>query len=118
MLLLVPGGFAGDWPGERWQELPERIRRSLADLRCRSVAAAGSSAEALLRQAALVAASDVVLASDPISIELALLCGVPVVALGRSPDTLPRRPGVEGLAGDGDLPGLSGETVLTALGLG
>jgi hypothetical protein len=36
----------------------------------------------------------VVLSSDPLTTELALLCGTPVVALGRSPVSLPERAGV------------------------
>jgi hypothetical protein len=62
-----------------------------------------------------VARADVVLASDPLSQELALLCGVPLVALGRDATTLPARADVKGLA---PAAGLSSEAVLGALGLG
>ena len=66
---------------------------------------------------ALVAASDVVLASDPLTEELALLCGMPMVALGRDSDSLPRRPGVEGLTASSGLDALTPDDVLAALGL-
>jgi hypothetical protein len=69
-------------------------------------------------RAALVAASDVVLASDPATIELALLSGTPVVALGRSSDSLPVRSGVQGLGSPGHLRDLPSNDVLRALGLG
>jgi hypothetical protein len=65
-----------------------------------------------------VAASDVVLASDPVTIELALLCGVPLVALGSRADDLPARDGVTGLGGTTPLNQVSVDTVLGALGLG
>jgi hypothetical protein len=118
MLLLAPAGGAGDWPAERWQTLPGRIRERLSGLRSRQVPPAGTAAEPLQRRTALVASSDVVLASDPVTTELALLCGVPVVALGRSPASLPEREGVRGLGDDGALPGVGEDAVLTALGLG
>jgi hypothetical protein len=65
----------------------------------------------------LVAAADVVLASDQPMVELALLCGTPVVALGRAVDSLPARPGVNGLGAPGELAKLPDEAVLQALGL-
>jgi hypothetical protein len=103
---------------QQWQQLPERIRSSLASLRCQEVPPASPSAEPLLARAALVAASDVVLASDPLTVELALLCGVPVVALGREGSSLPVREGVKGLMAPGGLASLSIDVVLAALGLG
>ncbi len=65
-----------------------------------------------------MASSDVVLASDPVSIELALLCGVPLVALGSREDDLPVREGVTGLGGSTPLSQVSVDNVLGALGLG
>jgi hypothetical protein len=65
-----------------------------------------------------VASSDVVLASDPVSIELALLCGVPLVALGSQMENLPAREGVTGLGGTTPLDQVSVDIVLGALGLG
>ena len=61
--------------------------------------------------------SDVVLASDPLTEELALLCGVPLVALGRDHDTLPQRDGVKGLTARDGLGALTIDDVLAALGL-
>ncbi|MFM7675738.1 MAG: glycosyltransferase family 9 protein [Synechococcus sp.] len=119
MLLLAPSGGSSDWPAPRWQELPQRIRSRLPDLRSLAVAPAGEGAAALRERAALLAASDVVLASDPLTVELALLCGLPLVALGRDPATLPARQGVAGLgAAAGSLADLPLEPVLQALGLG
>jgi hypothetical protein len=79
-----------------------------------SPASRGSLAE----RAARIAASDVVLTSDPVSEELALLCGVPLVALGRPQDSLPARPQVKGLDPAEGLGSLSTDAVLAALGLG
>jgi hypothetical protein len=118
MLLLAPSGNPGDWPDARWQELPARIRAVLPGLRCRAVGATSAAAEPLLRRAALVAVSDVVLASDPLTQELALLCGVPLVALGREGASLPPRPGVKGLAPSAGLDTITSDDVLKALGLG
>ena len=115
MLLLAPSGGPADWPEQRWQELPERIRTRLASLRSRVVVPA--SPALCVQRAAEVAACDVVLSSDPISTELALLCGLPVVALGRSQASLPDRQGVKGLEIPSGLADLSLDTVLQALGL-
>jgi ADP-heptose:LPS heptosyltransferase len=116
MLLLCPGEAPLDWPAERWRELPERIRSSLAALRSQRLAPATAAGAA--KRAAAVAVADVVLSSDPISTELALLCGTPVVALGREPSTLPERAGVRGVVGPGgSLATLGLEEVLQALGL-
>jgi hypothetical protein len=60
----------------------------------------------------------VVLSSDPVSEELALLCGVPLVALGRPQDSLPARAQVKGLDAADGLAALSSDAVLAALGLG
>lgn len=116
MLLLCPGGGSGDWPAERWQQLPGRIQGALAGVRCQRLGPATAAAAG--QRAAQVAAADVVLSSDPISTELALLCGTPVVALGREPASLPQRTGVQGLPGAaGSLAEVSQEAVLQALGL-
>ncbi|MFN9619198.1 MAG: glycosyltransferase family 9 protein [Synechococcaceae cyanobacterium] len=115
MLLLAPAGVPGDWPSERWQELPATIRARLPALRSLALPAGGGP---IRQRAARIAASDVVLASDPVSEELALLCGVPLVALGRTEDSLPARAGVKGLSAADGLGALSTDTVLTALGLG
>jgi hypothetical protein len=115
MLLLAPAGVPGDWPESLWQQLPGRIRTTLPSLRSAAVAPATPSTA--LRRAALVAASDVVLASDPLTEELALFCGVPLVALGRDDDSLPRRDGVKGLTSRAGLGALTSHDVLAALGL-
>jgi len=116
MLLLCPGQGPLDWPAERWEELPARIQSSLAGVRTQRLAPARAASAA--SRAAAVAAADVVLSSDPISTELALLCGTPVVALGREPASLPERDGVRGLPGAaGSLASVGVEEVLQALGL-
>jgi hypothetical protein len=79
------------------------------------VAAAGTGQA--IQRAATVAASDVVLSSDPLTTELALLCGTPVVALGRSPESLPERAGVQGIGAADGLSSLGVDAVLQALGL-
>ncbi|MCT0224094.1 glycosyltransferase family 9 protein [Synechococcus sp. CS-1328] len=118
MLLLAPAGGAGDWPAPHWQALTQRIQVRLSDLRSFTLAPIVPSFGALRRRAAQVAAADVVLASDPLTIELALLCGVPLVALGRDPASLPQRQGVTGLGQAAQLQELSIDPVLQALGLG
>ncbi|MFN9631043.1 MAG: glycosyltransferase family 9 protein [Cyanobacteriota bacterium] len=115
MLLLVPAGVPGDWPEPRWQGLPATIATKLPGLRHQLVAATRPAA--VLERAALVGSSDVVLASDPITEELALYCGVPLVALGRGADTLPQREGVRGLTTPSGLATLTDGEVLNALGL-
>ena len=116
MLLLAPSSSPDDWPAAAWQELPGRIAATLPGLRSLQVTPAASAH--LPARAALVAASDVVLASDPATIELALLSGTPVVAMGRSSDSLPVRSGVQGLGSPGHLRDLPSNDVLRALGLG
>ena len=115
MLLLAPGGGSRDWPESCWQELPARIRTTLPGLRS-SLVPPGVASQAA-RRAAEVAASDVVLSSDPLTTELALLCGTPVVALGRTPASLPQRAGVQGIGSADDLPSLGVDAVLQTLGL-
>jgi ADP-heptose:LPS heptosyltransferase len=112
-LLLAPAGGPNDWPASQWQALPEQVRRSLPDLRV--VQAAGGSN--LQQRAAQIASCDVVLSSDAISTELALLCGTPVVALGRDPGSLPTRAGVQGCGSHDQLSQLNPAEVLQALGL-
>ncbi|MBV2351611.1 lipopolysaccharide heptosyltransferase family protein [Synechococcus sp. HK05] len=113
-LLLAPAGGASDWPSQRWQELPDQVRAKLPDLRV--VQAKGSGK--LLERAAQVASCDVVLSSDPITTELALLAGMPLVALGRDAASLPNRQGVQAVGQAGQLDQLHSAAVLTALGLG
>jgi ADP-heptose:LPS heptosyltransferase len=120
VLLLAPATAAttaaspaADWPAAHWQALPAAIQTRLADLRV--VTASGGSP---LQQAAQVAAADVVLSSDPTITELALLTGTPVVALGRSGDSLPHRQGVKGIGSADSLDQLSVAAVMQALGLG
>lgn len=115
MLLLAPSGTASDWPADRWQALPERIRQNLPSLRSAMVAPA--TAASVARRAAEVAASDVVLASDPLTIELALFCGTPLVALGRAEGGLPSRQDVRAVGDPAALAGLGLDPVLQALGL-
>jgi hypothetical protein len=115
MLLLVPAGVPGDWPTNHWQQLPQRIQTNVPGLRSLELGPA-DGAHALQR-AALIAASDVVLTSDPLTEELALLCGVPMVALGRDHDSLPQRTGVKGLTAASGLDALTPDDVLAALGL-
>jgi hypothetical protein len=62
MLLLAPAGGPADWPAQRWQGLPDRIRTSLPALR--SVVAPPLTPATAAKRAGLVAAADVVLASD------------------------------------------------------
>ena len=61
-----------------------------------------------------------VLASDPLSIELALMLGLPLVTLGPAAAELPSRPGLQAVcAKPGQaLSEVSVETVMAALGFG
>lgn len=110
-LLLAPLGGANDWPQAQWQNLPERIHSKLPTLRVLHTAGA-------TKRAAQVASADVVVASDPETIEWALLLGLPLVALGRPADSLPSRQGVQSLGTALELASISMESVLTALGFG
>lgn len=112
LLLLAPAGGPTDWPANQWQELPERIRQRLPGLR--TLLAGGGAARA---QAARLASADVVLASEASSIELALMLGLPLVALGRSAAELPSREAVRGIGSPEQLAALDGDAVLQALGL-
>jgi hypothetical protein len=115
VLLVAPGGGPQDWPGTNWEAVTQQIQLRLNDLRVQQ----SLPPEAPWSQrAAQVASSDVVLASDPVSIELALLCGVPLVALGSRAEDLPVREGVTGLGGSTPLSQVSVDNVLGALGLG
>ncbi len=113
-LLLAPSGDASDWPASRWQALPAQVRAKLPDVRIVEARRGGS----LLERAAQLASCDVVLSSDPISCELALLAGMPLVAIGGRPEQLPSRQGVQAVGNPADLPSLSEAAVLQALGLG
>ena len=113
-LLLAPSAASGDWPAQQWQDLPAKIRSKLPNLRT----LAGTRAGDMRKRAAQIASADVVLASDPVSIELALLLGLPLVALGRDAASLPSRAGVQGLGSAANLSQLGDAEVLAALGLG
>lgn len=113
-LLLAPTGEAADWPEANWRDLTEQVSLKVPGLRVLSA----SDADGPVERAARVAAADVVLGSDPTSLELALLSGTPLVALGRSSDTLPTRQGVQGIGSAGNLDHLGVPEVLQALGLG
>ena len=110
-LLLAPWGAPNDWPQAQWQHLPERIVSKLLTLRVLNTAGA-------TKRAAQVASADVVVASDPETIEWALLLGLPLVALGRPADSLPSRQGVQSLGTALELASISMESVLAALGFG
>ena len=114
-LLLAPSAGAGDWPADQWQALPAAIRSKLPNLR--TLQALPGSAK-LRERAAQIASADVVLASDPVATELALLLGLPLVALGREAASLPSRAGVQGLGTATHLNQLGAPEVLAALGLG
>ena len=119
-LLLAPWGATNDWPQAQWQHLPERILSKLPTLRVVN-AAPGDAAPTVAgatKRAAQVASADVVVASDPETIEWALLLGLPLVALGRTADSLPPRQGVQSLGTAVELATVSMESVLTALGFG
>jgi ADP-heptose:LPS heptosyltransferase len=113
LLLQAPAGGVADWPAERWQELPDLIRRRLSTVRSARLAEG-----TWLQKAASLASADVVLASDPASIDLAVLLGVPLVALGRPAWQLPSREGVKALGEASQLGDLGSAEVLIALGLG
>jgi hypothetical protein len=81
-------------------------------------AATAPSGAGSAKRAAQVASADVVVASDPETIEWALLLGLPLVALGRPANILPSRQGVQGLGTAIELASISMESVLTALGFG
>ncbi|MFM7651877.1 MAG: glycosyltransferase family 9 protein [Vulcanococcus sp.] len=112
-LLLAASGTAADWPPAQWQALPERVRAKLPDVR---IVPALRSSDLVARSAQL-ASCDVVLSSDPVVSELALLNGSPLVALGREPGSLPQRQGVQAVGQAGQLQVLTAEAVLQALGL-
>ncbi|MFN7900011.1 MAG: glycosyltransferase family 9 protein [Synechococcaceae cyanobacterium] len=115
VLLLAPAGGPDAWPSERWQLLQGRIRDRLPSVRFLELGPPRPTD--LARRAAQVASADVVLAGDPITMELALYCGLPLVALGRDPSTLPPRAEVKGLPLPPDGVDAS-DAILAALGLG
>ena len=115
VLLLAPAASANGGPSQGWRRLPDRIRERLPSVRFLELAP--SRPNDLARRAAQVASADVVLASDPISMELALYCGLPLVAVGRASSSLPNRAEVKGLPSPPD--GVDdSEAILAALGLG
>ena len=113
-LLLAASGASDDWPAAQWQALPALVRAKLPDVRI----VEGRRQGKLLERAAQLASCDVVLSSDPITCELALLAGMPLVAIGAQPSELPSRQGVQAVGEAGALETLSDAAVLQALGLG
>ncbi len=113
-LLLAPSAEPNDWPSTCWQQLPELVRNKLSNVR---VVHASKQAKPLER-AAQLASCDVVLSSDPVTTELALLSGMPLVALGQASESLPQREGVTSIGHNGQLASLTPADVLQALGLG
>jgi hypothetical protein len=112
-LLLAPAGGSGDWPRAQWQAMAEQVRTRLTDVRLVLALSEGS----LIERAAQLASCDVVLSSDPICSELALLNGSPLVALDRPAAALPQRQGVQAVGDPAQLAQLTPATVLQALGL-
>ena len=112
-LLLAPSGGAGDWPAGQWRALPELLRSRLPDLRVVQAQRGGS----LIERAAQLAGCDVVLSSDPVTTDLALLNGSPLVVLDRPAAALPQRQGVQAVGEPSQLEQLQPAAVLQALGL-
>ena len=111
LLLLQPAATPGDWPAERWKQLPLTIKDKLPGLRTIQL----EDNIALSERAAQIACADVVLTSCAVTSLLAAFCGVPLVALGLSDDQLPERDVIRHL-GDDDLRSLSEADVLQAMG--
>ncbi|MAR52697.1 MAG: ADP-heptose--LPS heptosyltransferase [Propionibacteriaceae bacterium] len=111
LLLLEPTSTAGDWPTERWKQLPLTIKEKLPGLRTIHL----SENSAVAEKAAQIATSDVVLTSCPVTSLLATYCGVPLVALGISDEQLPKRDVIKYLGAE-DLQSLSEADVLEAMG--
>jgi ADP-heptose:LPS heptosyltransferase len=112
-LLLAPSGGSGDWPAQQWQALPALLRAKLPSVRLVQARSSGTFGE----RAAQLASCDVVLSSDPVCTELALLNGSPLVALDRGADALPPRQGVQAVGDPSRLSQLDPADVLQALGL-
>ncbi|TGG87202.1 MAG: lipopolysaccharide heptosyltransferase family protein [Aphanocapsa feldmannii 288cV] len=126
VLLLAPGGGSDDWSAERWQETAVAIRSKVPDARL--VCPAGDNSASLQTadpkparagdfqaSAALVTAVDVVLTSDPVMAQLAVLTGTPLVALGMAEaGRLPQRDTIKAL---GNIAALDERGVLQALGV-
>ena len=112
-LLLAPAGGGNDWPAAQWSALAPLVRAKLPDVRL--VQATGGTN--LIERAAQVASCDVVLSSEPVTTELALLNGSPLVSLDRSAAALPQRQGVQAVADPSGLASLQPAAVLQALGL-
>ena len=111
LLLLQPAATPGDWPAERWKQLPLTIKDKLPGLRTIQL----EDNSALSERAAQIACADVVLTSCAVTSLLAAFCGVPLVALGLSDDQLPERDVIRHLGHD-DLRSLSEADVLQAMG--
>jgi ADP-heptose:LPS heptosyltransferase len=111
LLLLQPAATPGDWPAERWKQLPLTIKDKLPGLRTIDL----GDNSAFSERAAQIACADVVLTSCPTTSLLAAFCGVPLVALGLSDAQLPDRDVIRHLGHD-DLGSLSEADVLQAMG--
>ena len=111
LLLLQPAATPGDWPAERWKQLPLTIKDKLPGLRTIQL----EDNSTLSERAAQIACADVVLTSCPVTSLLAAFCGVPLVALGLPDDQLPERDVIRHLGHD-DLRALSEADVLQAMG--
>jgi hypothetical protein len=111
--MLQPTAKAGDWPSERWKQLPLTIKAKLPGLRTIHLGDESSLSE----RAAQIACADVVLTSCPVTSLMATFCGVPLVALGLADDQLPERDVIRHLGND-DLRSLSEGDVLEAMGFG
>ena len=112
LLVLAPRGGAADWPAAEWSALPDAISQRLDSLRCSELAVELD----LSSRAAAVACADVVLSSCPITQLLAVFSGVPLVALGGSPETMPQRSDLRCLGQAEQLGDLKSEQILEALG--
>ena len=112
LLLLAPNGSQDDWPDERWTALPDAIANRLNGLRSSRL----SPGLSVRRRAAAVASSDVVLSSCPVTQQLAVYAGTPLVAMGATADVLPSRDDLRCIGTAGELHRLSEEEVLRALG--
>jgi hypothetical protein len=89
------------------------VSARLTDVRLVPALSGGS----LIERAAQLASCELVLSSDPIASELALLNGSPLVSLDRSARALPQRQGVKAVGDPAQLSQVTPEAVLQALGL-
>ena len=112
LLLLAEGGGEPEWPPTSWKSLPQTIKSRLPELRTVHIA----PALPLRKRAAAIACADVVLSSCRTTQRLAVYNGIPLVALGATPDDLPNRNEIRCLGDEDNLASLSEHDVLNALG--